>query len=352
MDQKQILQKAVPEIIAWFRRVRRDLPWRKDATAYHVWVSETMLQQTRIETVIPYYHRFLAEFPTVQALAEADEDRLMKLWEGLGYYSRAKNLQKAAKMLVETNGGNLPKTAEELRKLPGIGDYTAGAIASIAFGQPEPAIDGNVLRVLSRLTACDSDIMLQKNRKAAAESLKKVYPQGEEAALMTEGIMELGETVCIPNGAPKCGQCPLGRLCIAHKENAEEKYPVKTPKKPRKTEEKTVFLLCCRGKYALCRRGEGLLGGMWQFPNAEGKMDSAQAKQYLETLQIRPITLFPCGESKHIFTHIEWHMSGFLAECKKEAGSFIWKTPEEIKNQIAIPSAFRYFLTFPKAKVK
>ncbi len=343
LEQKPLLQKAIPLIIAWYRANQRPLPWRLSPTPYHIWISETMLQQTRIETVIPYYERFLQELPTVKELAETDDDKLMKLWEGLGYYSRAKNLKKAAQIVCSAYEGKLPENADELRKLPGIGEYTAGAIASIAFGRPEPAVDGNVLRVLTRLTACEDDILAAKTKKSVTETLRKLYPSGREASLLTEGIMELGEVICIPNGTPLCQNCPLQKVCLAHRSNTVSRYPVKSPKKERKTETLTVFLLSCNGKYALRQREEkGLLAGMWEFPNEKKKMTKTEAESFLSAQGIQT-SCRSCGKAKHIFTHIEWRMNGYRAECREESPLFIWKTASEIQNEYAIPSAFRFY---------
>jgi len=239
-DQKQ-LKKLISPLLSWYEKNKRPLPWRNDPTPYHVWISEIMLQQTRIEAVIPYYERFLRELPDIASLAAVPDDRLMKLWEGLGYYSRARNLKKAACALMEKYGGQLPDSAEELRRLSGIGDYTAGAIASISFGKPEPAVDGNVLRVIMRYLGKTDDIALQATKKETAAALRAVYPSGNAASNLTQAIMELGESVCIPNGQPKCECCPLSSLCVAKTENLTDSIPVKSPKKPRKQEPKTVF---------------------------------------------------------------------------------------------------------------
>ena len=322
--------------------VRRPLPWRQDPTPYHVWVAEIMLQQTRIEAVIPYYTRFLKELPAIPDLASVPEDRLLKLWEGLGYYSRARNLKKAAALLQEQYGGSLPASAAELRRLPGIGDYTAGAIASIAFGLPEPAIDGNVLRVITRLTAFADDIADTKTKSAVKNALRACYPSGYEAGLLTEGIMELGETVCLPNGVPHCDFCPLANLCMAHRDGQELRFPVKTAKKPRRVERKTVLLLRCGNCFAVRRRpGTGLLAGLWEFPTVDGTLTSAQAARFAAEQSVSVRDLVPCGTSKHIFTHVEWYMSGFLLECENEVPNFIWRTPEAIAAEIPLPTAFR-----------
>ena len=341
---KEELQAAVPLIVGWYKKVKRNLPWRADASPYHVWLSETMLQQTRIETVIPYYERFLSQLPTIESLAGVDDEKLMKLWEGLGYYSRVRNLKKAAQTVVSVYGGELPQTADELKKLPGIGEYTAGAIASIAFGQPEPAVDGNVLRVVMRLTACDADIMQPKVKREVTALLREIYPVGKDAAALTEGIMELGEVVCIPNGEPKCTACPLNTLCRACLAGETERYPVRSEKKKRKTEKRTVFLLFCGDKIALHRReNSGLLAGMWEFPNAIGRMTMSEAETFLSQAGVEPMSCEPCGTAKHIFTHIEWHMNGYRVECGTESPQFEWKTAEEILQNCALPSAFRFY---------
>ena len=334
--------ETVSRILRWYPMVRRPLPWRQDPTPYHVWVAEIMLQQTRIEAVIPYYTRFLKELPAIPDLAAVPEDRLLKLWEGLGYYSRARNLKKAAALLQEQYGGCLPASAAELRRLPGIGDYTAGAIASIAFGLPEPAVDGNVLRVITRLTACADDIADAKTKSAVKDALRTCYPSGYEAGLLTEGIMELGETVCLPNGVPHCEACPLAAICTAHRIGQELNFPVKTAKKPRRIERKTVLLLRCGRRFAVRRRpGTGLLAGLWEFPTVDGALTAEQAARFAAEQSVSVRALVPCGTSKHIFTHVEWHMSGFLLDCENEVPGFVWRTPEEIAAEIPLPTAFR-----------
>ena len=343
-DTDNRIPEALPLIVEWYAASRRLLPWRQDPTPYHTWIAEIMLQQTRIEAVIPYYERFLRELPGVPALAAVPEDRLLKLWEGLGYYSRARNLKKAAQILTDCHGGELPASAAELRKLPGIGDYTAGSIASIAFGLPEPAVDGNVLRVVSRVLACPDDIASPAVKRAVTELLRAHYPAGEDAALLTEGIMELGETVCLPNGVPRCDVCPLRGLCGAHRAGTELSFPVRAAKKPRRTEEKTVFLLRCGGRWAVRKRpAGGLLAGLWEFPNTEGSLSAEEALEAVDALDISPEWIEACGSAKHIFTHVEWHMTGYLIDCREESPLFLWKTPEEIARDCSLPTAFRYF---------
>jgi len=330
---------AIEPLLRWFEQVRKPLPWRAEPTPYHVWISEIMLQQTRIEAVVPYYERFIAAFPDVFALAKAPEEALLKYWEGLGYYSRVRNLHKAAQVIVNEFNGNLPADAAALRRLPGIGDYTAGAIASLAFFLPEPAVDGNVLRVLARFFADSRDVLEPTTRRDAAEALRAVYPSGERAARLTEGLMELGERVCLPNGEPLCGECPLKDLCLAKARNTAACLPVRRKAKERRAEHRTVLLLCCNGAYALRKREKkGLLAGMWEFPNFDSDEACLEA---LSQWQAHEIT--PCGETKHVFSHVEWQMNGFSATVNEPTDGFVWKTRDEIKNELALPTAFRFY---------
>ena len=344
MDES-VLDGCIPRIIEWYRENRRDLPWRRSPTPYGVWISETMLQQTRIEAVIGYYQRFMAELPDVASLAAAEDDRLMKLWQGLGYYSRARNLKRAAAAIMERFGGELPRTEEELRSLPGIGAYTAGAVASIAFGLPVPAVDGNVLRVLSRLLALEEDIMLTKTRTEAAGLLRQRYPSGEASALLTEGLMELGETVCLPGGAPLCPSCPVAELCRAHRAGEEARYPVRGARKARRVEERTVLLLKSGDRVAIRRRpATGLLAGLWEFPNVPGTLTEAEARAWAESLGGTVTSVATAGRTKHVFTHVEWHMTGYFVELAAETGDLVWRTPEEIDEDYSIPTALRFYV--------
>ena len=338
------VEKAIPVLIGWYRENRRELPFRADPTPFHIWLSEIMLQQTRIEAALPYYARFLAEVPDIASLAALPDERLMKLWQGLGYYSRARNLKKAAQTVCERFGGELPADAALLKKLPGIGDYTAGAIASIAFGLPTPAVDGNVLRVMTRLLACPDDITLPETRKKIALLLSSHYPVGKEAGLLTEGLMELGESVCIPNGEARCNLCPLAFCCEAREKDKVNDFPVKAEKKERRIEEKTVLLLSCGDRFAIEKRPPGkLLADLWQFPLLDGAYSGEEITSFLAGKGIKAEKISPCGKARHIFTHIEWKMTGFRVECFEKDGTFLWKTPSEIRDEYAIPSAFRYF---------
>lgn len=326
---KSLLQQAVPLLLEWYCSSKRDLPWRKNSDAYRVWISEIMLQQTRVEAVKGYYLRFLERFPTVFDLAAADEEEVLKSWEGLGYYSRARNLHKAAKEIAAL--GAFPTEWAQIRALPGIGDYTAGAICSIAYNQPCPAVDGNVLRILTRLLADSSNTDDAKTRAAFAEQLKEVYPP--EASDFCQALMELGAIVCVPNGAPLCGVCPWQEICRAHLAGEEEKFPVKNPKKERKVIPVTVFLLQFGEEYAIVKREEkGLLAGLWQFPT-DIAVEGTTLKQ---------------KKAKHIFTHVEWHMTGYHVLVNERLPQFTWATAQEIKEKYALPSAFKAFTPWLK----
>lgn len=334
----------VEPLLDWYAENARSLPWRDTPTPYRVWISEIMLQQTRVEAVKPYFERFVGELPDVRALAEVPEDRLLKLWEGLGYYSRAKNLKKAARLMMEQYGGKLPESAKELAKLPGIGDYTAGAIASIAYGRPEPAVDGNVLRVASRLEASHRDITNPAVKKELRSRLREVYPKGRSSSF-TQALMELGATVCLPNGEPICGNCPLAGMCEAHRAGVENELPVKAPKPERRVEDRTVFLLLSGGMAALRRRPEtGLLAGLWEFPSKAGRLTAAQAEKAVRAWGLVPERMEPLPAAKHVFTHVEWHMTSYLVHAKEPDGGFVWAEPDDLLRDYAVPSAYRTYL--------
>ena len=330
-------------LLPWYEEHKRDLPWRRDREPYHVWLSEIMLQQTRVEAVRGYYARFLAALPTVEALAACDDDRLRKLWEGLGYYTRVRNLKKAAQVLVERYGGVFPKTWTEVRALPGIGDYTAGAVCSICFGQPEPAVDGNVLRVVSRLTASTEPITKPQTKRAVTEALREVYPEGR-CGDFTQALMELGATVCLPNGAPDCEHCPAAALCRSREGELWRAIPVKEKKKPRKLEEKTVFLLRCGEKWAVRKRPEtGLLAGLWEYPNVSGRLDAQAALEQTAAWGCKPRELRKSLGKTHFFTHIQWEMTGYYIDCNAEPESFLWADAARLDKDISLPTAFRQF---------
>ncbi len=331
-------------LLAWYESAQRDLPWRHTRDPYRIWVSEVMLQQTRVEAVRGYYERFLQALPDVQALAQAEEPVYLKLWEGLGYYSRVRNLHRAAVIVCAEYGGKFPASSAQLRKLPGIGDYTAGAVASIAFGERVPAVDGNVLRVVTRLWDDSRPVSDPKVRAALREQVAALVPEAAPGAF-NQALMELGATVCVPNGAPHCADCPLSHLCEGFRLGTAAGLPVKASKKPRRVEERTVFLLRCGELVALRRRPEaGLLGGMWEFPAAEEALAPAAARGQLAAWGLETGQLLSLRPAKHIFTHIEWHMTGYYAACSAPAGGFTWATLPQLREDYTLPSAFRSFL--------
>ena len=337
------LLSSLPQLLLpWYRENRRDLPWRKDREPYHIWLSEIMLQQTRVEAVRGYYTRFLDTLPTVQALAECDDELLHKLWEGLGYYSRVRNLKKAAQVIMTRHKGIFPKDYRDILDLPGIGQYTAGAISSIAFDAPTPAVDGNVLRVISRLTDDPTPIDLPATKARIHDLLARIYPK--EAGDFTQALMELGATLCGPNRKPDCEACPCRNICLGYQRNTAQNLPVKSPKREKRQEELTLFILSCDGRYALEKRpGKGLLAGLWQFPNVSGKQEIPQVMAYLESLGLQVRQLYRESDRKHIFTHIQWNMRGIYLETANQAGPYQWFTPDEINTQAALPTAFRQF---------
>ncbi len=340
------LAESVPEpLVNWYRQNARALPWRENPEPYRVWVSEIMLQQTRVEAVKPYYRRFLEALPDAAALANAPEEQLMKLWEGLGYYSRARNLQKAARQIMERHGGKLPPSYELLLDLAGFGEYTAGAVASIAFGIPVPAVDGNVLRVFSRLLAADSDIMAPAVRRGYRSLLLETMPQSCPGDY-NQALMELGATLCAPNGPPSCADCPLSHLCRAYAGGNPTAFPVKAPKKERRVEEKTVFVVISpEGVLLRQRPNEGLLAGLWEFPWEEGRLGREAAARLLEKWGVVPRKIRTLRPARHIFTHMEWRMEGVLAVCEKilppEGMRLV--TWEEMETVYTVPSAFSAF---------
>ncbi len=341
------LAPIVPPLLDWYAASARVLPWRSDPTPYRVWVSEIMLQQTRVEAVKPYFERFMAALPDIPALAAVEEDTLLKLWEGLGYYSRARNLKKAAQLLCERHGGQLPASVEALCALPGIGPYTAGAIASIAFGIPAPAVDGNVLRVVSRILAYEADIATPAAKTAITQAVAAVIPEGHAGAF-TQALMELGAMVCLPVGAAHCADCPVRMHCEGHRRDMVDRLPVKAPKKPRRVEHKTVFVLYDGPRTALRKRkAGGLLGGMWELPNADGELTPDQAEEVLAQWGIRgALTSLPAA--KHIFTHVEWHMVGYRVQVTQilENPHLVWVEKQALSEQYALPTAFRAYMPF------
>ena len=338
--------KDIERLVLWFRENRRTMAWRSDPTPYHVWISEIMLQQTRVETVHAYYASFLNAFPDVRALSEADDDSLYKQWEGLGYYSRARNLRKASGMIVSRYGGRVPDTYEELIRLPGIGVYTAGAILSIAYHQPVPVVDGNVLRVLMRFTGDQRDVRDPETARFLRDELSKTLPGlDEDPSEVNQGLMELGALVCVPNGAPKCGVCPWKDHCQANLTGRTDQLPVVSPKPGKKVEKKTVFLVSSGGRTALTKReGKGVLRGLYGLPMADGHLSAEEAEELFKSPAV------PLPEQKHVFTHIVWEMKAYRIETDRLPDCFgqnvRWVTEEELTNTEALPSAFKKWPLF------
>lgn len=355
------LKELMPPLLEWFTAHARVLPWRELPTPYRVWVSEIMLQQTRVEAVKPYFERFTSALPDVFALAACPEDELLKLWEGLGYYNRVRNLQKAAVQVVEEYGGVIPAEYDELLKLKGIGHYTAGAVASIAYGRYVPAVDGNVLRILTRVTADDTDIMKQSFRTAVErallammqelkipDGLKHRLRDGNIPGALNQALMELGATVCVPNGAPFCVECPWENFCLAKKEGRIGELPVKSKAKARKIEARTVLILRDGDKVAIRKRPDrGLLAGLYELPNVEGRLSQEEVLGLVKEMGLEPVRIQRLSSAKHIFSHIEWHMDGYavlleggLPQKGEHQQPFIFVEAEDAKESYAIPSAF------------
>ena len=389
----ETLDEIAAPLLRWFHSEKRALPWREEPTPYRVWVSEIMLQQTRVEAVKPYFERFVAALPDVRALARADEDTLMKLWEGLGYYSRARHLQSAARLICSDHGGEIPAHFDGLLALPGIGRYTAGAVASIAFGERRPAVDGNVLRVIMRLLACPADILKESTKRAVEEALITRLP--EDAGNFNQALMELGALICLPRGAARCPSCPLERLCLAKEANLQAELPQKTPPKRRRTEKLTIFLLAKNGKIALEKRpAQGLLAGLWGFPAMEGHLKKKEAEEALQAIGLIPAKLHALPTAQHIFSHITWQMVGWrveLAEPLSEGGAsvptsapassesttpnaqpkhlllqeaaspydiqkkkplLLWATAQEIADTYSVPAAYRSYFPYIRSSAE
>ena len=340
------LSSCVSPLLLWYDANRRILPWREDPTPYHVWLSEIMLQQTRVEAVLDYYRRFLEKLPSVAALADCDEQLLLKLWEGLGYYSRVRNMQKAARIVMDQYDGIMPSEYEEILKLPGIGSYTAGAIASIAFQKAVAAVDGNVLRVTARILADKEDIGNESLKKRRKQELEDILPKDRPGSF-NQALMDLGATVCVPNGAPRCVECPLASFCRAHLTDRTAELPVKKKKAERRILERTVFVIRHRGMILLHRRPrKGLLAGLYELPGAEKHLDRAEALEFVGKLGFEPLYIEALPDSRHIFSHLEWRMRAYLVrtddlpEPVPDKEDYLLESPEEIAAGFPIPSAF------------
>lgn len=346
-------------LLEWFSGHARILPWREYPTPYNVWISEIMLQQTRVAQVMPYYERFMQKFPDVATLALATEDELLKAWEGLGYYSRVRNLNKAAIKIMNEHGGEIPREYTELLKLPGIGEYTAGAVSSIAYNEVRPAIDGNVLRVFSRVLAeegCVTDVNVRKRiEKNVTECLPKDSP-----GVYNQSLMELGALVCLPNGEPKCSECPVKSVCKAYKQNRMTEYPVKPPKKARSIEEKTILILQDAQYIAIRKRpAKGLLAGMYEFPAIEGIQTEDTVLEYVKKMGFAPLHIKPLCSAKHIFTHKEWHMIGYAVRVDEltqhnkasEDNALLFVEPEKTQQEYPIPAAYEAYAEYYNIKL-
>lgn len=332
-------------LLNWYGQNRRILPWREDPTPYHVWVSEIMLQQTQVQTVLPYYERFMSECPRLEDLAALSIERLHKLWEGLGYYSRANHLHEAAIEVMNRYDGALPDSYDALLTLPGIGPYTAGAISSIAFAKPICAVDGNVLRILSRVTAYVAPI----NTSRGAEPLRRLAQQlvpKDNPGDFNQALMDLGAMVCLANGSPHCSQCPLANTCIAHKEGLTDRFPVKLKKKARKIEHHAIVLVVYKGRVLIRKRPpKGLLAGLWEFLDLPDTINSEQVLSALTARGFAPSAMTYLGESRHLFTHKEWQMKGWLVWLEKAplTADGLWVTPEVLQSDYAVASALSYY---------
>ncbi len=342
--------KFADRLLEWYDANARILPWRSEPTPYRVWISEMMLQQTRVETVIPYFQRFMTEIPDLVTLAKVEEDKLLKLWQGLGYYSRAMNLKKAAILIQSEYGGQIPADRKTLQKLPGIGPYSAGAISSIAFQQVETLMDGNVLRVIARLYGIGEDISDSKTQIRIRQILEE-HISIQRPGDFNQALMELGATRCLPNGAPLCNSCPMVDSCVATIENRISEIPVKTAKKPREIQKQTVLILSYNQTYGIeKRKSTGLLAKMWTLPMIEGHLSKEACMKWLESAGFEVLQLSTLPEAKHVFTHIEWKMIGYHVDINSMTpeNSMTWVGKEEIDKNFAIPTAHAYYLKYLK----
>ena len=351
-----MLEEIVTPLVKWYRENKRILPWRDKGNAYYTWVSEIMLQQTRVEAVKPYFERFITELPDVESLADCPQEKLLKLWEGLGYYNRVRNMQEAAQTVKKEYNGRLPEDYQALLSLKGIGSYTAGAIASIAYGINVPAVDGNVLRVISRITESAEDISRQAVRKKIEQQLQEIMPE-ECPGDFNQALMELGAVVCIPNGKAKCGECPVASVCLAYRHDKVDSLPVKAPKKARMIEDRTVFIIQDGECTAIRKRPEkGLLAGLYELPNIQGHLKREEALLYVEKMGLDPLYIEKLPPAKHIFSHIEWRMQAYRIKVsslkKAQDRELIFADKEQSGKQYAIPSAFGAYAKYIKEETR
>lgn len=328
-------------LLPWFAEHAREMPWRETKDPYAIWLSEIMLQQTRVETVRSYYPRFMNALPNVYMLAEVEDDKLFKLWEGLGYYTRVKNIKKAAKVIVDTHQGKFPETYEEILALPGIGPYTAGAVASICFALPYPAVDGNVMRVWSRLLASDACIDDKHIVPQIADEISALFSEDIHPGTFNQALMELGATVCLPAGRPHCDRCPMNMECHANALGTQRSFPVRKEKKARKIHERTVFILQVGDEIAFEKvNGFGLLSGLWALPSVRMKIRERPAIEAAKSMGVDPVELVKCVEKKHVFSHIEWYMRAYYINCRTKDPQFSWAKADDLP----LPIAYRKFL--------
>ncbi len=323
------------DLISWYDHNKRALPWRSEASPYTIWLSEIMLQQTRVETVIDYFTRFVLAFPDVFSLARASEDELMRLWQGLGYYSRARNLHKTAKIIAGQGQGKFPETVDELKKLPGVGDYTAAAIASMAFNKPEPAIDGNLLRIFSRLEFFTGNVLTTKAKREAYQFFKRIIPK-ERPGDFNQALMDLGSIICLPKGDIHCSRCPWQKSCKAYSSGKETELPNRGEKKRKKLVEKTILLLYDSKQLVLQKRpSEGLLAGLYEFPHLAGRLTKKELENRMKKAGLRAEEVKKLPKQRHLFSHLEWQMQAFaISFCR---------LPEDILKSLQ-------FVTFPEQK--
>lgn len=350
-----MIDRIVEPLLQWYEKDHRILPWRESKNPYYIWISEIMLQQTRVEAVKPFFERFITALPRVEDVAKCPEEQLLKLWEGLGYYNRVRNIQKAAVRIVEEYEGKLPADYEKLRDLPGIGNYTAGAVASIAYGIPVPAVDGNVLRVYSRITESYDDILKQSVKTRVEKELLKIMPK-ECPGNLNQALMELGATVCVPNGPAKCECCPVAFLCKAKENQTVMELPVKKKAKERRREKKTILVLRDGERVAIRKRpSKGLLAGLYELPNLEGHLEEQQILEWLKTYELSPLRIQPLEKAKHIFSHVEWDMIGFVVKVAaldaEKQGDMLFVEVADVERDYPVPAAFQAYASYMNMKL-
>ena len=350
MTEETSLEQIVMPLLSWYDGHARVLPWRENTAPYRVWVSEIMLQQTRVEAVKPFFERFMKALPDVSALAACPEDELLKLWEGLGYYNRVRNMQKAAQVIMTEYSGEFPADFEKLLALPGIGSYTAGAISSIAFGIPMPAVDGNVLRVISRVKASYEDVLKQSVKNAMEAEIRELIPK-ERAGDFNQALIEIGAIVCVPNGKAKCEECPLAFCCRAKAKGIVDELPKKKAKKERRIEDRTVLILKDGDRVAIRKRpAKGLLAGLYELPNLDGNLSEQQVLEKVKEWGLSPLRILPLAGAKHIFSHVEWHMTGYAVSLEEtdhmEQSGFLFIETKETESSYPIPAAFAAYAEY------